>query len=192
MINAELGHVTTLEEFNSEIRRIQEEAHGENYCAMHDAIAKHVEDCDSYMELGTHQGGSASAAMLTNTKSIQLVDIDFSRYNKFLKPIASKYCKENGIELSIKEMDSRSFATVKEVDMLVIDSVHKPEFMQQELDLHGANVKKYIIAHDTSTNVRGSVDTLYNVLANFAKRNTGWEVLERYTKNVGYTVLKKK
>ena len=192
MINAELGHVTTLEEFNSEIRRIQEEAHGENYCAMHDAITKHLEDCDSYMELGTHQGGSASAAMLTNTKSIQLVDIDFSRYNKFLKPIASKYCKENGIELSIKEMDSRSFATVKEVDMLVIDSVHKPEFMQQELDLHGANVKKYIIAHDTSTNVRGSVDTLYNVSANFAKRNTGWEVLERYTKNVGYTVLKKK
>ena len=192
MINAELGHVTTLEEFNSEIRRIQEEAHGENYCAMHDAITKHLKECDSYMELGTHQGGSASAAMLTNTKSIQIVDIDFSRYNKFLKPIASKYCKENGIELSIKEMDSRSFATVKEVDMLVIDSVHKPEFMQQELDLHGANVKKYIIAHDTSTNVRGSVDTLYNVLANFAKRNSGWEVLERYTKNVGYTVLKKK
>ena len=191
MINAELGHVTTLQEFNSEIRRIQEEAHGENYCAMHDAITKHLKECDSYMELGTHQGGSASAAMLTNTKSIQLVDINFSRYNKFLKPIASKYCRENGIELSIKEMDSRSLGVVKEVDMLVIDSVHKPEFMQEELDLHGSNVKKYIIAHDTSTNVRGSIDTLYNVLANFAKKNR-WEVLERYTKNVGYTVLKKK
>jgi hypothetical protein len=191
MINAELGHVTTLQEFNSEIRRIQEEAHGKNYCAMHDAITKHLKECDSYMELGTHQGGSASAAMLTNTKSIQLVDIDFSRYNKFLKPIASKYCRENGIELLIKEMDSRSLGVVKEVDMLVIDSVHKPEFMQEELDLHGSNVKKYIIAHDTSTNVRGSVDTLYNVLANFAKKNR-WEVLERYTKNVGYTVLKKK
>jgi hypothetical protein len=191
MINAELGHVTTLQEFNSEIRRIQEEAHGENYCAMHDAITKHLEECDSYMELGTHQGGSASAAMLTNTKFIQLVDIDFSRYNKFLKPIASEYCRENDIELLIKEMDSRSLGVVKEVDMLVIDSVHKPEFMQEELDLHGSNVKKYIIAHDTSTNVRGSVDTLYNVLANFAKKNR-WEVLERYTKNVGYTVLKKK
>ena len=191
MINAELGHVTTLQEFNSEIRRIQEEAHGENYCAMHDAITKHLKECDSYMELGTHQGGSASAAMLTNTKSIQLVDIDFSRYNKFLKPIASKYCRENGIDLSIKEMDSRSLGVVKEVDMLVIDSVHKPEFMQEELDLHGSNVKKYIIAHDTSTNVRGSIDTLYNVLANFAKKNR-LEVLERYTKNVGYTVLKKK
>ena len=147
MINAELSHVTTLQEFNSEIRRIQEEAHGENYCAMHDAITKHLEECNSYMELGTHQGGSASAAMLTNTKSIQLVDIDFSRYNKFLKPIASKYCRENDIELSIKEMDSRSLGVVKEVDMLVIDSVHKPEFMQEELDLHGSNVKKYIIAN---------------------------------------------
>jgi len=75
--------------------------------------------------------------------------------------------------------------------MLVIDTVHKPEFMQQELDLHGSNVNKYIIAHDTSARLRGSVDLLYNVLAVFAKRNR-WEILERYTENVGYTVLKKK
>ncbi|OUV20454.1 MAG: hypothetical protein CBC55_09005 [Gammaproteobacteria bacterium TMED95] len=191
MITAELNHVTTLQEFNSEIRRIQEEAHGKNYCAMNDAITKYLKECDSYMELGTHQGGSASTAMLTNTKSIQLVDIDFSLYNESLKPIASKYCKENDIELSLKEVDSRIFSSVKEVDMLVIDTVHKPEFMQQELDLHGSNVNKYIIAHDTSARLRGSVDLLYNVLAAFAKRNR-WEILERYTENVGYTVLKKK
>ena len=30
MINSELDHVTTLLEFNSEIRRQQEEAHGED------------------------------------------------------------------------------------------------------------------------------------------------------------------
>ena len=40
MINSELGHVTSLEEFNSEIIRQQEEAHGENYCDIHDAIKK--------------------------------------------------------------------------------------------------------------------------------------------------------
>ena len=55
MINSELGHVTTLEEFNSEIRRQQEEAHGQDYCAIHDAICKYLKDCDSYLELGVKQ-----------------------------------------------------------------------------------------------------------------------------------------
>ena len=88
MINSELGHVTTLLEFNSEIRRQQEEAHGEDYCAIHDAIRKYIPDCKSYMELGVHQGGTASVAMLCKPNRIYLVDIDMSRYNKFLKPIA--------------------------------------------------------------------------------------------------------
>ena len=59
MINSELGHVTTLEEFNSEIIRQQEEAHDEHYCAIHNAIKKYMEECDSYMGLGTQQGGTA-------------------------------------------------------------------------------------------------------------------------------------
>ena len=38
MINSELGHVKTLEEFHESIRQQQEEAHGEYYCAIHDSI----------------------------------------------------------------------------------------------------------------------------------------------------------
>ena len=63
MINAELGHVKTLEEFYSEIRRQQEEAHGDDYCEQHDAIKKYMKYCDSYKELGTHQGGTAACAL---------------------------------------------------------------------------------------------------------------------------------
>ena len=44
MINSELGHVKTLEEFNSEIRRQQEEAHGKGYCDIHDAIKQHKDN----------------------------------------------------------------------------------------------------------------------------------------------------
>ena len=60
MINSELGHVTTMEEFNSEIIRQQEEAHGKDYCAIHKAIKKYMKECDSYKELGTHQGATAA------------------------------------------------------------------------------------------------------------------------------------
>lgn len=191
MINSELGHVKSLQEFHSEIRRQQEEAHGVDYCQIHDAIQKYMKECESYMELGTHQGGTAAAALLTNPKKVNLVDIDMSRYNKFLKPIAEKYAQQNNIELTTKAIDSRSLGAVDVVDMLVIDSYHHPKHMTEELITHGMNVNKYIIAHDTSVINGRSNDSLYRVLENFGNEK-GWTVIERGTTNVGYTVLKKK
>ena len=61
MLNAILDHVTTLDEFYSEIRKQHIEAHGEHYCAQHDAMVSLMAECDSYKELGTHQGASAAA-----------------------------------------------------------------------------------------------------------------------------------
>lgn len=190
MINAELGHVKSVEEFNSEIRRQQEEAHGDEYCDIHDAIKLYMKDCESYLELGTHQGGTASAALLCKPKYIKLVDKDMSRFNKFLAPLAREFAEENGIDLQVHEVDSRSLAATAVVDMLMIDSYHNPGFMMQELNTHGNNVLKYIIAHDTSIINGKPDDSLYQVLVEFAKRS-GWKMIERGISNVGYTVLKK-
>lgn len=198
MINSELGHVTTLEEFNSEIRRQQEEAHGEEYCAIHDAIKRYMKDCVSYLELGTHQGGTASVAMLSNPQRIYLLDIDMSRYNKFLAPIAKKYCLENQIQLSVEQGDSTSSGTktylettVSTVDMLVIDSYHHSNHMLKELNLHGKNVQKYILAHDTSRLLGKENDSLYQCLKAWSDKN-GFVETERGTTNVGYVVMKRK
>lgn len=192
MINAELGHVKTLEEFHSEIRRQQEEAHGEYYCAMHDSITKYMKGCDSYLELGTHQGGTAAAALLTKPKVVQLVDIDMSRYRKFLGPIAYQYAQDHNIDLRVREVDSTSLASTEVVDMLMIDSYHNPGHMAKELNTHGGNVLKYIVAHDTSIINGRANDSLYRVLVEFTKRASGgWRVIEHETRNVGFTVLKK-
>jgi hypothetical protein len=191
MINSELGHVTTLLEFNSEIRRQQEEAHGEDYCAIHDAIRKYIADCKSYMELGVHQGGTASVAMLCKPNRIYLVDIDMSRYNKFLKPIAEKYCEDNDIELIVNETSSIGFGCINMTDMLVIDSYHHPVHMAKELTLHGPNVKKYIIAHDTSSLLGKSNDSLYQCLKQWCDQNSFIEIERGFT-SAGYTVFKRK
>ena len=140
MINSELGHVKTLEEFHSSIREQQEEAHGEYYCAIHDAIQRNLKDCNSYMELGVHQGGTAAAAMLCNPKEICLVDTDMSRYKKFLMPIAQEYCVRNNIKLDLRQVDSTGFGSINPTDMLVIDSYHHPNHMTKELEVHGKNV----------------------------------------------------
>lgn len=191
MINADLSHVVTLRDFNKEIRRQQEEAHGKDYCLIHDAIKKYMKECKSYMELGTHQGGTASIAMLCKPNRVYLVDMDMSRYRKFLEPIASDFCDQYNIELIVREADSTSISTMNMTDMLVIDSYHHPNHMQRELDVHGANVRKYIIAHDTSIVNGKPNESLFHCLKAFADKN-GWEVVERGITNVGYTVLKKK
>lgn len=191
MINADLSHVKSLREFNKEIRKQQEEAHGKDYCQIHDAIKKYMKECKSYMELGTHQGGTASVAMLCKPNQVYLVDMDMSRYRKFLEPLASDWCDKNNIALTVRESDSRSIGTLNITDMLVIDSYHHPNVMQAELELHGRNTLKYIIAHDTSIVNGKPNDSLYQCMANWGKKN-GFEVIERGTTNVGYTVMKRK
>tara|TARA_R110002153_G_scaffold72321_3_gene189411 strand:+ start:2920 stop:3498 length:579 start_codon:yes stop_codon:yes gene_type:complete len=190
MINSELGHVKTLKEFNKSIREQQEEAHGEDYCAIHDAIKKYMKECKSYMELGTHQGGTASVAMLANPNRVYLVDIDFTKYNLFLKPIAEEYCEKKDIELIVNQTDSTGFGAINMTDMLVIDSYHHPAHMQKELDMHGSNVRKYLIAHDTSNMLGKPDERLYHCMKNWCNKNNFVEV-ERGTTNVGYTVFKK-
>ena len=186
MINAELGHVKTLEEFYSEIRRQQEEAHGDDYCEQHDAIKKYMKYCDSYKELGTHQGGTAACAMLCKPKIVELVDKDLSKYNKFLRPIAERYCIENNIKLSVKLADSTGFASLGEtVDMLLIDSYHRWFHMEKELEMHHHSVRKYMIFHDTN-----SVAELQRGVEYFC-HDKKWEIIERGTTNVGYTVIRK-
>lgn len=190
MINSKLDHVKTMKEFNSEIRRQQEEAHGKGYTDIHDAIQKYLTKEDTYMELGTHQGGTASAAILCKPKSVIMVDIDISKYNKFLSPIADEFCEENNIELKFNITSSIGLGSMAQCDMLVIDTVHNPDFMNSELALHGGNVDKYIIAHDTSVLMGRPNDSLFQALKKFADKNN-WKVIERGIINAGYTVLKR-
>ena len=194
MINAELGHVKSVKEFHVDIVKQQEEAHGVDYCAMHKAIQKYWKEgnCKRYMELGVHQGGTASCAILLDPipKKVTLIDIDMSRYNKFLKPLAEEYANLKNIHLDVRETDSTGLGSIDSCDMLVIDSVHKAGFMQRELTVHGPNVRKYIIAHDTKLLFNKPDDQLHRTLVNWGKEN-GFKLAERGETSVGYTVIQK-
>ena len=72
------------------------------------------------------------------------------------------------------------------VDMMLIDSLHRPDHMTKELNLHGVSVNKYIIAHDTYT-----IPSLQTALKIWCNENRAWKVHERGMINAGYTVLKK-
>jgi len=188
MINAKLDHVKTLEEFYSEIRRQHEESHGVEYCWQHDAMTGLMKQCDTYKELGTHQGASAAAACLTKPKKVSLVDIDLSRWKPFEK-LFTDYCEEHDIEFQTQEISSIDAKAIGRVDLLLIDSNHQPAHLEKELAAHAQYVKKYIVLHDTSRLFGKPDDRLYKVAENFVSGITPWKIKFRETANVGYTVM---
>ena len=195
MLTANLKHVKSVDQFYTEIRRQQEEAHGNKYCAMHDAIRKYIKECDSYKELGTHQGATAACVMTSEEKPkyMELIDINHEKYRWKLKSLAEPFCKEHNIELVVKDADSTSLNSIsnRSIDMLVIDSLHKRSHMEQELAMHASYVNKYIIAHDTTIAQDNPRDALFRCLDDFCKQSGKWEIVEREMANVGYTVVKK-
>jgi hypothetical protein len=189
MINAELSHVKTLPEFYTEIRKQHEQAHGHDYCWQHDAMQKLMKKCDTYRELGTHQGASAAAACLMNPSAVTLVDISFEKWRPF-ESIFRTYCEENNISFDVQEKSSTDPSTAKPVDLLLIDSNHQPAHLVNELNLHAKTVKKYIVLHDTSRLFGKVDDRLWQVVNGFINNGINpWIVQERCTDNVGYTVL---
>lgn len=188
MINVDLSHVTTLDEFYKDVREGQEKEHGDDYCEQHDAVRKYAGECKTYAELGVHQGATLANAMLSGFKYVEGIDIDMHRYEKFLRPIAEQYAKDNKIVLKLKECDSTGMDAIgPRVDMLLIDSYHRDFHMEKELKLHGPRVNKYIIAHDTMK----PDEQLHDCLMDFCFNNPGWKCIERGKTNVGYTVLGK-
>jgi len=187
MIKADLLGINTLEEWYKSIVDQQEQAHGEHYCAMHNAIQECLSESKTYKELGTMQGGTAAAALFSTPYPIRvdLVDINMSRFNPH-RHLFDDWCSKNNIELNVMECDSRHPDCVSEVDVLLIDSIHLRPHMESELKVHANTVQKYIIFHDTTAKL-----DLANGIKDFCSRINPWVLHEKFLPNVGYTVLKR-
>lgn len=176
---------TNLKDFYEEINSFQCEAHGEDYNAMHRAIKEHLKEGDSYKEFGVMQGGTASCAMLQNPASVELVDINFTRFDPY-SYILKEYARENNIVLKKHKCSSDSLQCASLVDFLLIDSRHDAGHMKRELAAHGMNVRKHIVCHDTY-----KLPELQNVLVEWVQSNPEWKVIEYYQSNVGFTHISK-
>ena len=192
MLTANIKDPLTLAEFYAEIRSQQEDPnhHGAGYCAHHDMIQHFMDECKSYRELGTHQGASAAAALLSpNTPNrVDLVDITMEKLN-WQKHLFLEFCELNHVDINIHEMSSIDPGCANEVDMLMIDSLHQWKWTEKELDLHAPLVKNYIVFHDTTT-VNGRASDIWPGIVQWCEESGGeWKILKRVLKNVGATII---
>jgi hypothetical protein len=149
-------------------------------------IREYMQNCDSYRELGTNQGASASAVFLENPKFVELIDKSFSRFNPSKKYFET-YAKENEIEFNTVESSSLDVKISRKTDFLLVDSVHKYNHVIQELNLYSPFVNKFIMIHDTV-----GFPEVGKAVNNFVADSTIWKIDYHLDHpKAGYTVLKK-
>ena len=184
MLTATIENIDTLEDFYSSIRSQQEDPknHGPHYCAHHDMISRYMGECESYKELGTHQGASAAAALLAGAEMVHFIDHTLEKYNA-QKHLFEDYCKKRGLSLNVYEMSSIDKRCAVPTDMLMIDSLHRWSWTVQELDLHAPVTHKYIIFHDTAIVAKQPSD-IGPGIKKWCGGN-GWKIIEECGDNVG-------
>lgn len=169
----------TLGAFYQQIVASQEAAHGEHYCAHHDAIRRHASSLYAYAELGVNQGASLACAMLAGFETVIGIDRSFEPLREF-EPLFLAEARERRTALYLWERDSRE--PIWAVDFLLIDSHHTAEHIREELAAHAGMVRRYILAHDTAK---------HPALHAELEKLEGWEVAERETRGVGYTLMRR-
>ena len=182
MIKGHFEHVKDIKQFYKEIREVQETAHGEGYCDLHDEIIKKSTECETYRELGTMQGATAACAVVAGYTKLQLVDLDFEQF----RPYKHLF---DGHDVEMYECDSKDpkLTTIGNVDLMVIDSYHKGYHTWEELKVHAPYVNRYILFHDTFK----PSDSVQQAVNQFVMQNANWHI-ETYSKvNVGYTCIKR-
>lgn len=181
MITSDFTHCTSLVSFYNEIRECHEKAHGTEYTAHHMEIYKCFTErsCKTYRELGVMQGATAACAELAGAEKLELIDIDLSRF----RPYQHLFSKAKAIECS----SLRPIKPIENTDVLLIDTVHSPVQVRSELTVFSPYTSRYIILHDTA-----AVPSIQHMIEKqWLPKNKSWQLVEYFTKNVGYTLLKR-
>lgn len=148
MIRANIT-ATDLPTFYAQICAAQQAAHGADYTAHHEVITRAVSlGCKTYCELGVNQGATVACALLSGFEGVQGIDKDIGPLTVFMALFVD-WGIRCGVAISVKEQDSR-IPLHGEVDFLLIDSLHEPDHVREELRVHGPNVRRFILAHDTN------------------------------------------
>lgn len=176
------GNPETLEEFY-EMTLAAHDAKGQKANVQHLVkIRELMEPGDRYRELGTMQGCSAAAAALAGASSLSLIDPNFTPF----KPYQDLFDKAP-LALWMWECKSSDVPKLNEimpVEVMLIDSDHRPQVLREELNIYAPKTRKYIVCHDTN-----SKPQLQKVIENYCTNNLNWRIIEYYKHGVGYTVM---
>lgn len=129
-----------------------------------------------------------------STRGFLRNDVILHSYEYMPQPGITEFfeeCKKSGRNVTLHVADTRK-VEIEETDLMLVDSLHVYEQVQEELRLHADKVRKYIVFHDTTT--FESVGEfggkgIWAAIQEFLDEHNEWQILERRFNNNGLTVL---
>jgi len=153
-------------------------------------LFKYGKKVNHITEFGVRKGVSTVAFLYSTPKELISYDITDRKFNhelfKKMTPYSTKFTfiKANTLEISIKE-----------TDLLFIDTYHSYDQLSTELKLHGNKSKKYLIFHDTQTYGFVGMDKkeqgLQKAIHEFIQINKHWFLKDDFENNNGLIVLER-
>lgn len=187
MIKADFTHCTNIEDFYKDIKNIHMQAHGEEYVEHHKEIQHYLKVPmmrSRYRELGVMQGATAAAAFVAGAEQLHLIDTDISRFKPYRWLFNSD---KQTVIVDQKSSFDYDASTIPECDVLLVDTVHNPEHVKRELDIHSPSTSRAIIIHDTF-----SIPSIQYMVERWVHDNAEWNMAKYFRANVGYTLLLRK
>lgn len=149
-----------------------------------------AEQCEVVTEFGTRTGISTRA--LAAGGPCLLTSYDVNPFTDRWR-VECALRRDGGCYLFIQE--STLTATIRETDLLFIDTFHSYGQLIQELNSHAGKVKKYIVMHDTETFAHHGMDGdsrgLVDAFEEFLEAWDEWSLFSHTHKCHGLTVLVK-
>lgn len=143
-------------------------------------------------ELGVRRGVSTWAFLSGGARTV--VSVDVNRPEEYGGSLQQMYDAAHQAKVSFRFILANDLSIELEpTDLLFIDTLHTYTQLSQELKLHAAKARKYIIMHDTVTYGKRGADGgpgLQRAIDEFlAKHHPEWHIKDIYTNNNGLTVL---
>jgi hypothetical protein len=163
-------------------------------------ISEHLEtlyelgkQCDHITEFGVREGISTSAFLASNPKCLESYDIIITPQAHALLIMSLT----NKINFKLYQSNTL-LTTIRETDMLFIDTLHTYEQVKRELSMNGNKAKKYLVFHDTelfrnvdeqkTSNPKKGIQL---AIDEFVKENPHWILKKHYTNNNGLSVYER-
>lgn len=149
-----------------------------------DTMLRYGRKCKTIVEFGTCRGTSTLCWVLAKPAKILCVDIEPQTI--YAWDAIKDFIADFSINFKLVKGDSRTYE-IEPTELLFIDTVHKYNFLLQELHSSGNKATKYLIFHDTV-----SSPGCFQAVLVFCKENPHWKIKEHFTNNNGLTICERK
>jgi hypothetical protein len=154
-----------------------------------DTLRQYANEVSHITEFGVREAISTLSFLLPSKK---IISYDIKKTDRV--DYIMGLCKSNSIDWTFYERSTTDIDPIDPTELLFVDTLHTYDQVSKELQIHGKQVSKYIIFHDTESFGSIGMDGkpgINKAILEFLCENKEWVIKEIYHNNNGLLILEK-